>query len=208
MLAIVGGAIFGMMLRNDAQAKATPTSTRVDTKKLFNIEREKALLKNVEETRFPRDPDKVFDFDPNRMQLGVRARAELLNFYMDKLDDDEMARKAKVFVDAEALTPQGQGLEPYRCIGTIGQALLLAFDGKAKESYETLERAVALKSSPNIKRLLFNSLIRVPDMVEVMLFTFQLNEKSLPVPAALKQVKDDLDKASRTGPGEKNRTKK
>jgi hypothetical protein len=41
-----------------------------------------------------------------------------------------------------------------------------------------------------------------------MLFTIQLNEKSLPLPASLKQVKDDLERASRTGPGEKNRPKK
>lgn len=206
MLAIVGGAIFGMMLRNDANAKATPTSTRVDTKKVFNLEREKTLVKNVEETKYQRDPDKVLEFDPARMQQGVRARSELLNFYLDKLADDDMARKAKVFVDAEANSQVAP--EPYRCLGLVGQALLLAYEGKAKESYDTLEKAVAIKNNGNVKRIIFNSFLRLPDMVEAMLFTIQLNEKTLPLPASLKQVKDDLDRASRAGPGEKNRPKK
>lgn len=206
MLAIIGGAVIGMMLRSGEPAKATASSTRVDTKKLFNIEREKALIKNVEETRFQRDPEKVFDFDPARMQMGVRARSELLNFYMDKLTDDEMVKKAKSFVDFEANAQNAP--EPYKCIGVVGQALLLAYEGKAKESYDTLERAVAIKNNGNVKRIIFNSFLRLPDMVEVMHFIIQLNEKSLPLPASLKQVKEDLERASRTGPGEKNRPKK
>jgi serine/threonine protein kinase len=217
MLAIIGGAVFGMMLRGDEQAKgttasivasSTATTPRNNASKLFQQEREKALLKNVEETQYQRDPEKPFDLNANadKFPLGIRARAELLNFYMDKLGDEEMLKKARKFSGDEANAAVAP--DAYKSIGLIGQALLLAVEGNARESYETLEKAVALKASGNIKRFIFNNYLRSSDLVEVMLFTFQLNEKTVPIPATLKPVKEELEKASKSGPPDRLRNKK
>ncbi|HMO36678.1 MAG TPA: hypothetical protein PKA06_11605, partial [Gemmatales bacterium] len=213
MLAIIGGAVIGMMLRDDTHTRATATlstaTQRVDALKELQLEREKALIRNVEETRYyQRDPEKPFDFLANtdRYPQGIRARAELLSFYMDKLADEGMARKMKIFVEEEANARVAP--EPYRCIGIIGQAMVLATEGKARESYEHLEKAIIAKNNSNVKRIILNSFLRVPDLVEVMLFTLRLNEKNMPVPASLQSVKEELEKASKAGPGERGRPKK
>ncbi|HQR43813.1 MAG TPA: serine/threonine-protein kinase, partial [Gemmatales bacterium] len=76
MVAVVGGAIFGLLLRHEGQthAKSSATSTRTETKKLVNNlsqERERNLKKRVEETKYPREQDKVFDFPAEKMIQGV-----------------------------------------------------------------------------------------------------------------------------------------
>lgn len=209
MVAVVGGAIFGLLLRHEGQthAKSSATSTRTETKKLVNNlsqEREKNLKKRVEETKYPREQDKVFDFPAEKMIQGVRARTELIMFYVDNLDD--CLDQAKAFTDAEANAKQGPDI--YRCIGWVGKAVILTSEGKHKESYEALENAFAMKPNNTLRRGMLSQLNRNKDLASLILMALRTNEKSIPIPPNLVPLKEEAERADKAAPGDKLRPPK
>lgn len=216
MAAIIGGAIFGLMFRNEGQAQtrtsAVATSTKNDSKKTLNaaiLEFEKSLKQKVEETRYQRDQNKPNDpFPIEKMVRGVQNRAELMRYYVLNLDEkDETAFvRAKQFADQEIKAQLAP--DPYRCIGYIGQAVLFSYEGKYKESYEALEHAFALRANTNPKRVLQAQMLRNKDVVELLTLAFKMNEPHLPIPGSLKVLKEELDKIERGIPPEKNRPNK
>lgn len=215
MVAIVGGAVIGLVLRNEghaqtktASASTLASSTRPNPKALLNnaiLELEPLLKQKVEDTRFQRDPDKPLEFPIEKLQAGVRARAELMRYYVYNLDK-EVEVRAKAFADYEA---KAQGaLDAYRTIGCIGQAVLLAHEGKAKESYEALERGFISRANPNSKRMLQLLVLKNKDnkdIVELIKITFKLNEAVMPVPKELQNIKEEIDKIERGVVPDKNR---
>ncbi|MFO0814642.1 MAG: serine/threonine-protein kinase [Gemmatales bacterium] len=209
MVAVVGGAIFGLLLRHEGQthAKSSATSTRTETKKLVNNlsqERERNLKKRVEETKYPREQDKVFDFPAEKMIQGVRARTELIMFYVDNLDD--CLDQAKAFTDAEANAKQGPDI--YRCIGWVGKAVILTSEGKHKESYEALENAFAMKPNNTLRRGMLSQLNRNKDLASLILMALRTNEKSIPIPPNLVPLKEEAERADKAASGDKLRPPK
>jgi serine/threonine protein kinase len=212
MVAIIGGAIFGLMFRYDGHAQtktsASATSAKADAKKTLNaaiLDFEKKLKGKVEETRYQRDPNKPNDpFPVEKMIVGVQKRAELMRFYILNLDDETVVR-AKQFTENEIKASQAP--DTYRCIGYIGQAVLFSYEGKYKESYEALEHAFALRPNTNPKRALQTQMLRNKDLVELLALAFKMNEPHLSIPANLKPLKEELDKIEKGLPPEKRPNK-
>lgn len=213
MVAIVGGAIFGMVLRSDghAQTKASTATliAKADAKKTLNaaiLEFEKSLKQKVEETRYHRDPNKPNDpFPVEKMFVGVQKRAELMRYYVLNLDEESVVR-AKEFAEQEIQATQAP--DSYRCVGYIGKAVLLAYEGKHKQSYESIEQAFALRPNVNPKRALLAQMLRNKDIVELLRLAFKMNEPYLPFPANLKPLKEELEKIEKGLPPEKIRPNK
>ncbi|HQR07393.1 MAG TPA: serine/threonine-protein kinase [Gemmatales bacterium] len=219
MVAIIGGAAFGLMLRNDghAQTKVSASSTglKIDAKKTMNAaiqefenKVEKKLKEKVDETRYQRDPSKPLDpFPVEKMVLGVQKRAELMRFYVKNLDDKDegIIVRARQFAEQEIQAQQAP--DTYRCVGYIGQAVLFSYEGKYKESYEALEHTFALRPNANPKRALQTQMLRNKDLVELLALAFKMNEAHLPIPASLKPLKEELDKIEKGIPPEKRSNK-
>lgn len=206
MVAIIGGAIFGMMLRNEGhtQTRHNASSTRTDVKKEF----EKTLKQQIEETRFQRDPTKPNEpFPPDKVLFGFQKRAELMRHYVLNLDekDESTFTRARQFVEQET---QPQAPDTYRCLGYIGQAVLLAYEGKHKESYEAIEHAFSLRPNANPRRGLLFQMLRNKDIVELLTLAIKMNEPRQPLPSNLKMLKEELDKLEKGIPPEKNRPSK
>lgn len=208
MVAIIGGAIIGMILRGETPAAtrtASVTATRPNSKKVLDsaiLGLEKSLKQKVEETRYQREMAKTDPFPLEKMQLGVQKRAELMRFYVLNMDE-ETAIRAKQFCDNEINAPFAP--DPYRSVGLIGQAVLLAYEGKAKESYDSLEKALSLRGNANPKRPMPMQMMRNKDVVELIAITFRLNEERMPVPENLKVIKEEIDKLERGTVPDKNR---
>jgi len=218
MVAIIGGAIFGIMLRNEGHAQtrlnASSTATKTDAKKTMNaaiLEFEKKLKEKVDETRFQRDPSKPLDpFPAEKILIGVQKRAELMRFYVLNLDekDEGTVTRARQFAEQEIQAQQAPDV--YHCIGYIGQAVLFSYEGKYKESYESLEHAFALRANANPKRALQvqMQMLRNKDIVELLSLAIKTNEPHLPLPSSLKGLKEELDKIEKGIPPEKGRPNK
>ena len=202
MVAIIGGAIFGMMLRNEghAQTRHSASSTRTDVKKEY----EKTLKQQIEETRYQRDPNKPAELFPvEKMQLGVQKRAELMKHYVLNLDekDESTFTRARQFAEQEIHAAQAP--DTYRCVGYIGQAALLACEGKHKESYEAIEQAFSLRPNANPKKILLERMLKNKDIAELLTLAIKLNEPRVPLPSNLKTLKEELDKLEKGMPPEK-----
>ncbi|MBL8824421.1 MAG: serine/threonine protein kinase [Planctomycetia bacterium] len=211
MLAIIGGAIIGFVLRSDnavATKASTAASTAVsDPKKILNaslLELEQKLLKRVEETKYQRNPDNPLEFPLEKMQQGLRVRAELMKFYVLNLDDTH--DRARQFADKEARAVQAP--EPYRAIGYIGMAVLLATEGKTKASNDALEQALTQRNSANPKRILQNQMLRNRDIAELIQMTLKMNEAAMPLPASLAALKEEMARFERNNQPDKLKTNK
>lgn len=202
MAAIIAGAVFGIMLRSEGHnhAKGSASSSKTEQKKSLNaafLEVEKSLKQKVEETRYQRDPSKTADpFPADKMRLGVQKRAELMRFYVLNMDEEAMV-KARQFVEQELNAPSAP--EPYRCVAHVGQAILLAIERKHKESYEALEKTFSLRPNATPKKALMALMLNAnyKDFVELIMLTFKMNEEHLPVPASLKNLKEDAEKVEK-----------
>jgi serine/threonine protein kinase len=202
-VAVVGGALVGLWLRADS-SQASPgsgslprpgsaaTSLRGPGNAMF-LEKEKALRLKIEETKTPRDALKPgADTPAERMQAGTRARAELMSLYVFNLNQENIAR-ARQFAEQERLS----NVEIYRSIGFVGEAAILASEKKAKESYEALEHALSLRQTPLRKRSPMTSLVRIKEVADMISWTLRLNEETAELPAALKEVKEELERIRR-----------
>lgn len=194
-VAIVGGSLIGFALRSETSAHpglsrpgstipapAIVTSLKNSRNAAFE-EMEKTLIKRVEETKVPRDPQKLLDFPNEKLLPGLRARAQLMCLYV--LDaDDEMTAKAEQFVEREI----NSSVEPYKAIGYIGKAGILANQGKYRESYDALEHGYQILHNAPRKRPAANQLVKMKDIQEIIAVTLTLNQKHAPIPASLKEM--------------------
>jgi serine/threonine-protein kinase len=194
-LAIIGGSLIGRSLRGESNVHPAPSRPVSPTpvepnptapKNAHNAafeEMEKTLVKRVDDTRVPRDPQKLLDFPEQRLLQGLRARAELMHLYV--LDaGEEMVAKARQFAEREINSP----VETYKAIGYIGKAGILANEGKYKESYEALERGYQILHNASRKRPATNQFLKMKDTQDIIAVTLRLNQKQAPLPASLKEI--------------------
>jgi serine/threonine-protein kinase len=205
-LAIIGGSLIGHALRGEstthssaprpsptASVEAIPTAPKNSHNAAFE-EMEKTLIKRVEETRIPRDPQKVLDFPNEKLMQGVRARAELMHLYV--LDvNEEMIAKARQFAEREINSP----VDLYKAVGYVGKAGILANAGKYQESYEALERGYQILHTAQRKRPAANQLLKMKEIQGIIAVTLRLNQKQAPIPSSLKEMMQE-ERSAQTNP--------
>jgi serine/threonine-protein kinase len=157
------GAGLGYALRADDDPTSTwpsppdPAFAAIANESLIN--KEQALRTLVNSTRKPgNDPDAVRHGVQHRIDLGLHLLKERDN------DSDAMNRAAKFFQEQTQTN-----VEAYQVVGTVGDALVLAFRDKPQESNAVLVKLAekyggrliaALPSDPEFRAMLSRALQR------------------------------------------------